>query len=347
MRRGAFDYLTKPASLEVLLVAVQKADEHGKLRQENRTLRTVLQRSGESSRMLGESPAIKDLLKLIERAGPSGKPILIQGETGTGKELVARELHRASPIHDRLLITLNCEALPETLLESELFGYEKGAFTGAVSYQPGLFEMADGGTLFIDEMGEMPGSLQAKLLRALEDGSMRRVGSVKERRVNVRLLAATNRQLGDEVKVGRFREDLYYRINVLYLEVPPLRSRPGDVRLLVRHFLGSQWAIDAEALAALEAYPWPDNVRQLINAIERAKIMADEREVFLEDFPAEIQMMPATLRDDIVSGDLASLQRAKIVEVLESENGNKARAARRLWISRRSLYRALERFAIQ
>lgn len=193
MRRGAFDYLTKPASLEVLLVAVQKADEHGKLRQENRTLRTVLQRSGESSRMLGESPAIKDLLKLIERAGPSGKPILIQGETGTGKELVAHELHRASPIHDRLLITINCEALPETLLESELFGYEKGAFTGAVSYQPGLFEMADGGTLFIDEMGEMPGSLQAKLLRALEDGSMRRVGSVKERRVNVRLLAATNR----------------------------------------------------------------------------------------------------------------------------------------------------------
>lgn len=147
--------------------------------------------------------------------------------------------------------------------------------------------------------------------------------------------------------MGRFREDLYYRINVLYLEVPPLRSRPGDVRLLVRHFLGSQWAIDAEALAALEAYPWPDNVRQLINAIERAKIMADEREVFLEDFPAEIQMMPATPRDDIVSGDLASLQRAKIVEVLESENGNKARAARRLGISRWSLYRALERFAIQ
>jgi transcriptional regulator with PAS, ATPase and Fis domain len=195
-------------------------------------------------------------------------------------------------------------------------------------------------------MGEMPGSLQAKLLRVLEDGSMRRVGSVKERRVNVRLLAATNRQLGDEVKAGRFREDLFYRINVLCLEVPPLRERPGDVRLLTRHFLGPQWTIDAEALAALEAYCWPGNVRQLINAIERAKIMADEKEVFLEDFPAEIQTTPLPTRDDLVSDDLASLQRAKIVEVLESENGNKARAARRLGISRRSLYRALERFAI-
>ncbi|MFM2096759.1 MAG: hypothetical protein RIS70_3883 [Planctomycetota bacterium] len=347
MRRGAFDYLTKPTSLDALLVAVKKAAEHAKLRSENRALRSALQRTGSDVRIIGESPAVKDLLRLIERAGPSGKPILIQGETGTGKELVARALHRASPVADKPLITINCAALPETLLESELFGYEKGAFTGAVSAKPGLFEMADGGTLFIDEMGEMPGALQAKLLRVLEDGSLRRIGSVKERRVNVRLLAATNRNLEQEVKSGHFREDLFYRINVLCLEVPPLRNRPGDIRLLTEHFLGPKWSIDPEAMAALERYSWPGNVRQLINAIERAKIMADEREVFLEDFPAEIQNSGTPVANLETGDDLALLQRAKIVEVLVAEKGNKARAARRLGISRRSLYRALERFDIK
>jgi transcriptional regulator with GAF, ATPase, and Fis domain len=287
---------------------------------------------------------------LIERAGPSGKPILIQGETGTGKELVARALHACSPIATKPLVTINCAALPESLLESELFGHERGSFTGAVAAKSGLFEVADGGTLFIDEMGEMPGGLQAKLLRVLEDGSMRRVGSVKERRVNVRLLAATNKDLAKETREGRFREDLYYRINVMCLQLPPLRERVGDIPLLVNHFLGPGWTISPEAMKVLEQYSWPGNVRQLINAIERAKILADEREVYLEDFPHEVVRGERDSHPDGMSlaetDDLTSLQRAKIIEVMTEENGNKARAARRLGISRRSLYRALERFEI-
>src|SRR5678815_1145305 len=203
--------------------------------------------------------------RLIERAGPSDKAILIQGESGTGKELVARALHQASRRADKPLVVINCAALPESLLESELFGHEKGSFTGAINAKQGLFEVADGGTLFIDEIGEMPGSLQAKMLRVLEDGSMRRIGSIKERRVDVRILAATNRNMSREVTEGRFREDLYYRINVMSLELPPLRKRSGDIPLLVRQFLGAGWEIEPVALLAIEQYSWPGNVRQLIN----------------------------------------------------------------------------------
>jgi DNA-binding NtrC family response regulator len=351
MRRGAFDYLTKPTSLEAVLVAVKKAADYGQLRKENQKLQAAIERSQPSAEILGQSPQIKELLRLIERAGPSGKPILIQGETGTGKELVARALHRASGQTGKPLVTINCAALPESLLESELFGHERGSFTGAVSAKAGLFEVADGGTLFIDEMGEMPGALQAKLLRVLEDGSLRRVGSIKERRVNVRLLAATNRNLANEMREGRFREDLYYRINVMCLQLPPLRERQGDIPLLVKHFLGPNWGIDPEAMEALERYSWPGNVRQLINAIERAKILADEREVFLEDFPAEIATAATTTAENLQAigarDNLDSLQKAKIIEVMSEEQGNKARAARRLGISRRALYRALEKFEIQ
>jgi DNA-binding NtrC family response regulator len=350
MKKGAFDYITKPTSLEALLLAIQKAAEHGRLRKDNQKLQAALERSRPNTEILGDSPQMKELMRLIERAGPSGKPILIQGETGTGKELVARALHACSPIATKPLVTINCAALPESLLESELFGHERGSFTGAVAAKSGLFEVADGGTLFIDEMGEMPGGLQAKLLRVLEDGSMRRVGSVKERRVNVRLLAATNKDLAKETREGRFREDLYYRINVMCLQLPPLRERVGDIPLLVNHFLGPGWTISPEAMKVLEQYSWPGNVRQLINAIERAKILADEREVYLEDFPHEVVRGERDSHPDGMSlaetDDLTSLQRAKIIEVMTEENGNKARAARRLGISRRSLYRALERFEI-
>jgi len=197
-------------------------------------------------------------------------------------------LHRRSSRAAQPLVAINCAALSETLLESELFGHEKGAFTGAVMTKTGFFEMADRGTLFIDEIGEIPGSLQAKLLRVLEDGSMRRVGSIKERHVDVRLLAATNRNMADEVKAGRFREDLYYRINVMSLNLPTLRDRTGDIPLLARHFLGDEWKIEPEAMAALEQYRWPGNVRQLINVIERAKILADDRQVLLDDLPQDI-----------------------------------------------------------
>jgi transcriptional regulator with PAS, ATPase and Fis domain len=300
--------------------------------------------------MIGQSPAIQEIFRLIERAGPTDKAILIQGESGTGKELVARALHRRSLRADKSLVVINCAALPETLLESELFGHEKGAFTGAVAAKPGLFEMADGGTLFIDEIGELAGGLQAKMLRVLEDGSMRRIGSVKERRVDVRLLAATNRSMADEVKEGRFREDLYYRINVMALQLPPLRKRTGDIRLLVNQFLGPDWSLDPEALRSLESYDWPGNIRQLINALDRAKIMADDRLIRLENLPAEVAGGDRATNDwsetAAAGDDLATFQRAHIIEILNRENGNKARAARALGVNRRSFYRLLNKHNI-
>jgi transcriptional regulator with PAS, ATPase and Fis domain len=247
------------------------------------------------------------------------------------------------------MVVINCAALPETLLESELFGHEKGAFTGASTTKPGLFEVADGGTLFIDEIGEMPGPLQAKLLRVLEDGSMRRVGSIKERKVNVRLLAATNRELAEEVKAGRFREDLYYRINVMSLELPPIRERHGDIPLLVSHFLGRGWGIDDTAMRMLERYDWPGNIRQLFNAIERGKIMAEERLVRAKDLPKEVIHFPGHQQPSLPneSDDLAAMERAKVVEVLRREMGNKTRAARVLGIDRRKLYRLLDKYDVR
>ncbi|MCL6504405.1 MAG: sigma-54 dependent transcriptional regulator [Pirellulales bacterium] len=348
MKLGACDYVTKPVRMAELELVVEKAAERRQLGKENRQLRAVLARSEPNSQIIAQSPAMREVFRMIERAGPTDKAILIQGESGTGKELVARALHRASLRADKPLVVINCAALPETLLESELFGHEKGAFTGAISSKPGLFELADGGTLFIDEIGELAGGLQAKLLRVLEDGSMRRVGSLKERRVNVRLLAATNRKLSEEVKAGRFREDLYYRINVMSLELPPLRERTGDIPLLVRHFLQPDWELEPAAAAALERYSWPGNVRQLINALERAKIMADDHVIHLEDLPAEVAAAAESAPPSRPAGDdLASVERAHVVEILRRERGNKARAARALGINRRTLYRLLEKYDIR
>jgi DNA-binding NtrC family response regulator len=348
MKLGTYDFLTKPFPLRDLEKLIEKAYERHQLRKENRQLKTLLERSQPKSEMIGRSPAMQEVFRLIERAGPSDKAILIQGESGTGKELVARALHRCSSRSDKPMVVINCAALPETLLESELFGHEKGAFTGAVSTKAGLFEMADGGTLFIDEIGEMPGALQAKLLRVLEDGSMRRVGSLKERRVNVRLLAATNRDMAKEVPAGRFREDLYYRINVMSLELPPLRERTGDIALLVDHLLEPEWEIEPAALELIERYSWPGNVRQLINAVERAKIMADDRVLRARDLPREVvQNRPAEV--GILphqSDELSYIERAKVVEVLRREHGNKTRAAHALGIDRRKLYRLIEKYAI-
>jgi DNA-binding NtrC family response regulator len=351
MKLGAFDYLQKPFPLKDLETVATKAGERRHLRKENTQLKALLERSQPPSEMIGESPAMQEIFRLIQRAGPSDKAILILGESGTGKELVARALHRHSRRADKPMVVINCAALPETLLESELFGHEKGSFTGAVSSKPGLFEVADGGTLFIDEIGELPGSLQAKLLRVLEDGSLRRIGSVQERRVNVRLLAATNRNLAAEVEAKRFREDLYYRINVMSLELPPLRDRQGDVPLLVRHILGYGWDVEPAASAALERCAWPGNVRQLINALERAKILCDDQTIGLKDLPREIlEPAAATFSNghphvDSID-DLAAIQRSKVVEVLRREAGNKSKAARVLGIDRRKLYRLLEKFAI-
>lgn len=348
MKLGAFDYVQKPFPLAELELIIEKAYAHHKLQKENRQLKAVLERNRPQVEMVGESQPMKEIFRLIERSGPTDKAILIQGESGTGKELVARALHRASGRCQKPMVVINCAALPETLLESELFGHEKGAFTGAISAKQGLFELADGGTLMIDEIGEMPGSVQAKLLRVLEDGSMRRVGSLKERRVDVRLLAATNRDMEADVKAGRFREDLYYRINVLSLHLSPLRKRRGDIPLLVERFVGSEWTIEPEAMKAMERYDWPGNVRQLMNAIERAKILADDKTIHEYDLPDEVGRDAAVDgRSSVCSDDaLASIERAHIIEVLHREQGNKSRAARALGINRRSLYRLIEKFEI-
>lgn len=347
MKRGACDFLTKPFPLAELEVVVQKAFDQRKLRKENTQLKAVLQRAQPASEIVGRSAAIMEVMRLIERAGPTDKAILIQGESGTGKELVARALHRASLRGDKPMVVINCAALPETLLESELFGHEKGSFTGAISAKQGLFELADGGTLMIDEIGEMPGSLQAKLLRVLEDGSFRRVGSLKECRVDVRLLAATNRDMAQEVQAGRFREDLFYRINVMSLELPPLRRRAGDVPLLAAKFLGPQWRLEPGVMQILENYSWPGNVRQLINVIERAKILGEDATIRVQDLPANVRA-PAAAKQAMngESDKLEEIERAHVLEVLEREKGNKARAARVLGINRRSLYRLLEKYGI-
>ncbi len=348
MKLGALDYLLKPFALAELEGVVQRAAETSTLRKENRQLKALLQRTQGQLDMIGRSSAMQEVFRLIERAGPTDKAILIQGESGTGKELVAQALQKVSLRADKPFVVINCAALPENLLESELFGHEKGAFTGAVTEKQGLFEVADGGTLFIDEIGELAGSLQAKLLRVLQDGSLRRVGSLKERRVNVRILAATNRKLDDEVKAGRFREDLYYRINVLSLELPPLRERSDDVGLLVDHFLGSEWKIEPEALKAIRNFPWPGNVRQLINAIDRGKILADDHLIRLDDLPHEVAAALSTKPERLrqLDDDLASIERAHVVEILNRERGNKSCAARALGVNRRSLYRLLEKYNI-
>jgi DNA-binding NtrC family response regulator len=347
MKLGAYDYLSKPFPLAELELLIQKAYERRQLGKENRQLKAMLQRTQPKWDIIGVSPPMQDVFRLIDRAGPSEQAILIQGESGTGKELVARALHQNSPRADKPLVTINCTALSEGLLESELFGHEKGAFTGASSAKTGLFEIADGGTLFIDEIGDMPGAMQAKLLRVLEDGTLRRVGSHQERRVNVRVISATNRDLADEVKGRRFREDLFYRINVMSIDLPPLRDRSGDLPLLTTVFLGEEWKLENDALEALEHFRWPGNVRQLINVIARAKILADGHVITLHDLPSEITDSASTNSQIDDEGTLAAIERAHVLEMLDQEHGNKTRTAKALGITRRSLYRLLDKYGIR
>jgi len=348
MKLGAYDFLAKPIRMKQLEAVIQKAAESGKMRKENRQLRALIKHSAPKHRMIGDSRAMEEVFRLIERSAPSDKPILIEGESGTGKELVARAIHEASVRADKPLVVINCAALPEQLLESELFGHEKGSFTGAVTAKPGLFEVADGGTLFIDEIGELSPALQPKLLRVLEDGSLRRVGSLKERRVDVRIIAATNREMAKEVEAKRFREDLYYRINIMTIVLPPLRERRGDVLLLADHFAGTGWEFDSACRETISHYSWPGNVRQLINAIERTKMLADDELLLKENLPPEVLNKVASTNHAVlgVDSDLASLTRARVIQALQQENGNKLRSAKTLGVSRRSLYRLLEKYHI-
>lgn len=365
MKLGACDYLTKPFSLSELEHRLEQAAERGRLRRQNASLKALIERQRPSDAMVGESPAMKEVFRLIERVGPTDKSVLIQGESGTGKELVAQAIQRASALSEAPFVTINCAALPEPLVESELFGHEKGAFTGAIAAKRGLFEMADGGTLFIDEIGEMPVSLQPKLLRVLEDGSLRRVGSALERKVKTRVIAATNRELEREVARKAFREDLYYRINVMSLRLPPLRERMEDLGPLVARFLPDGWSVAEDAFEALREYSWPGNVRQLKNVIERGTILADDRRLKRADLPPEIAartgsralgrlgQAPAarstlaaesTKDGEPRDANLAEMQKAHVLETLRASRGNKTRAARALGIHRRQLYRLLERF---
>ncbi len=356
MKAGAFDYVLKPFRLQQMLPVLDRAMQLRRLRVENvRLKRVVKELTYESPQyhIVGESPALRKVLQLIEKVAGTDATVLVRGESGTGKELVARALHGNSLRRDRPLVTVNCATLQEPLLESELFGHEKGAFTGADKAKPGLFDVAEGGTLFIDEIAEMSPGLQAKLLRVLEGGHYRRVGGTQERRADVRIVAATNKPLEEEQKAGRFREDLFFRLNVIAVILPPLRERREDIPLLVEHFLRSRqlgrapMTIDEDAMAILVRHDWPGNIRELANLIERAQILAEGTTVTPDDLPDNLR---STLRPaDVPAGpdDLDALERRHVAEVLTRSGGNKVRAARALGVSRRALYRLLDKHGLR
>jgi DNA-binding NtrC family response regulator len=353
MKVGAYDYLTKPFHFADLEVHIHKAHEKVQLARRERQWVEQIRYESPRYQMVGSSPAMRRVVQLIEKVAPSEATVLVCGPSGTGKELVARALHHNSPRRDRPLVTVNCAALQETLLESELFGHEKGAFTGAVQAKLGLFEVAEGGTLFIDEVAEMAPGPQAKLLRVLEDGHFRRVGGTQEFHADVRVVAATNKDLAEEQRAGRFRDDLYYRLNVLTIALPALRERQPDVPELVQHFLTTRkvgrvgYQIAPDALAALCHYDWPGNVRELANLLERAQILAEDAVITLDDLPdAVVAAGPAPG----TGGDprhLREVERRHVRAVLEDEGGNKVRAAKALGISRRALYRLIDKYHLE
>jgi DNA-binding NtrC family response regulator len=357
MKLGAFDYVLKPFKLQAMLPILSRAMEVRRLRQENVRLRQWVERlSFESPRyqLVGSSPAMKRIVELIEKVAPSDATILVRGASGTGKELVARALHFNSPRRDRPLVTVNCAALQENLLESELFGHEKGAFTGAVQTKQGLIEVAEGGTLFIDEVAEMPPGMQAKLLRVLEDGTFRRVGGTQEYRANVRVIAATNKPLEDEQKAGRFREDLFYRLNVIAISLPLLKDRRGDISELIAHFLATRQigprhtSVSPEAMDALVRYEWPGNVRELANVLERAQILAEDNLITLDDLPENLASLPMLSTEPAGNPvHLREVERRHVLEILQREKGNKVHAAKALGISRRALYRLIEKYHLE
>jgi DNA-binding NtrC family response regulator len=353
MRQGAYDYLTKPFQMADLEVHVQKAFEKARLARRERQWVEQLRYESPRYRLVGSGAAMRRVLRLIEKVAPTDSTVLVRGASGTGKELVARAVHLNSARRERPLVTINCAALQEALLESELFGHEKGSFTGAVQAKAGLFEVAEGGTLFVDEVAEMAPGLQAKLLRVLEDGHYRRVGGTQEARADVRVIAATNKPLEDEIRAGRFREDLYYRLAVMTIDLPPLRERPQDIPELIEHFLTTRPVgpvrsrVEPGALAALSRYGWPGNVRELANVLERAQILAENHVITLDDLPESIvdAAPAATVAGD--PGHLREVERRHVLEVLQAHKGNKVQAARALGISRRALYRMTAKYGLE
>jgi two-component system NtrC family response regulator len=354
MKRGAFDYILKPIRIDEIELAIEKALSHANLVRENLQLRDALRRVGGIPEIITVSPRMQAILKKVHQVAPTQATVLITGESGTGKELIANAVHRLSPRADKPLVDINCAAIPRDLLESELFGHEKGAFTGAVAQKRGKLEDADGGTLFLDEIAELPIELQVKLLRVLESGRFTRVGGNKTIEADFRVIAATNRDLREAVSEGSFRADLFYRLNVVDIELPPLRQRPEDIPLLVRHFLKKHehdvpqpvTEVEPPAMELLRRYPWPGNVRELENAVLQAMVMSEDGVLRPEHLPKEIraaeahsQMVPQNKTElaEAKARACAEIERRFLEEALRRNDGNVSRTAQETGFSRRNV----------
>ncbi len=355
MKIGAFDYISKPFTLDELRIMLERAIDELKLTTEKRVLRERLRSKHGFGSIIGRSPEMEKLYRIIAKAAQSTHPVLIMGESGTGKELVARSIHYSGPYHDKPFIPVDCGSLVPTLIESELFGYVRGAFTGAIRAKEGLLAIANGGTVFLDEIGELTVDLQAKLLRAIQEKEIRPVGSTKRVSINVRVLAATNRDLETAVAEGTFRRDLYFRLNVLSLKIPPLRDRKADIPLLAEHFMerlsrtsGSLRTLSEDALNLMIGYDWPGNVRELENCLERACALSSGPTLQTADLPSPIQNAKHPVLSEVNDGKIvpiADLEKEAILRTIDQLKGDKLLAARLLGIGKTTLYRKLKEYA--
>ncbi|MEW6246252.1 MAG: sigma-54 dependent transcriptional regulator [Nitrospirota bacterium] len=356
MKSGAFDYITKPVNLDELVLVARRAVDHCRLVREHRRLQRVFTERPHATSIIGRSRKMVEVFKLVGKVARSRTAVLIQGESGTGKELIARAIHDHSDRAARPFVAVNCSAIPDSLLESELFGHVKGSFTGAHAFRRGLLEETDGGTFFLDEIGDLSPAGQAKLLRVLQEGEIRRVGSNEAISVDLRVIAASRRNLQQLASAGRFREDLLYRLNTVTIVLPPLRERPEDIPLLAEFFLARHGAeermagisLSTDAMQALVKYPWPGNVRELEHVIERAVALATHSVLSVEDLPPDIlrKVNGTGEQTDGLPGTLNALRREHLLSTLETTRGNKEQAARLLGISRRTLYRLLDRYGL-
>jgi len=360
IKAGAYDYVQKPFKNEEIVLILRKAEEREALRRENRALREEIRKENKYEDLLAKSQSMQDIFRTVTKIADYKTTVLISGESGVGKELVARAIHARAARGSKRFVAVNCGAIPETLLESELFGHKKGAFTDATADRRGLFEEADGGTLFLDEVGELPLALQVKLLRVLQDETIRRLGDARDVKVDVRIVAATHRDLGAEVKAGRFREDLYYRLNVLPIVVPPLRDRRDDIPVLMDHFVARNNArlgtrirgVEPEARRLLLEYAWPGNVRELENSIERAMVLAESEMITAHELPERIREARDPIKMQLASGELSIKKTTRLIEevlirrALQKTRGNRTRAAQVLEISHRALLYKIKEFGL-
>ena len=352
MKLGAYDYITKPYRIEKLKTLIEKAWDKRRIRRDNIILRTKLK---EDDMVIDtKSPLLLEILEAARKVALTNAPVLISGESGTGKELMARFIHNSSQRANGPFIAFNSGAIPDSILESELFGYEKGAFTGAQTNKPGYFELADRGTLFLDEIGDISPSMQAKLLRSIETNRFFKVGGIKEIEVDIRVVAATNKDLKKEAEAGRFRHDLYYRLAAMNIHLPPLRERKGDIPLLVEGFLESERdrkKVDGEVMKRLMAYPWPGNVRELRNVIQRAVILCKGQAITIKDLPLELQNPSQTWWDEKISSSslppLKILEKEHIKVVMQQVGGHKGKASRILGIDPKTLYRKIKEYGLE